>query len=88
MDMENVVTYLSQTDAPTHLPCETVDVRDHPPAQSRRTTLNQLVDVEDTVVVQIDERRPAELRSDLEERGYQWQSLDAGEYVVTVIWKP
>lgn len=71
MDVENVVTSLSRSDAPNHLPCDTVDVGDVPPARSPRTTLGQLGDIEDTDVVQMDDRRPAEQRSELAERGYQ-----------------
>jgi uncharacterized protein (DUF2249 family) len=86
--MERVLTYLSQTDAPENRPCETIDASELPPPQPLRNTLEQLSEIDDTVVlVQINDRRPQHLYPKLDDRGYEYETLESGEDVVTVIWK-
>lgn len=86
--MEGVVTYLSQTDAPENRPCESIDASELPPPRPLRNTLEQLSDIDDTVVlVQINDRRPQHLYPKLDDRGYEYETLESGEDVITVIWK-
>ncbi|WP_128906019.1 DUF2249 domain-containing protein [Halorubrum amylolyticum] len=86
--MENVVSYLSETDAPETRPCETIDARELPPPQPLRNTLEQLADIDDSVVlVQLNDRRPQHLYPKLDDRKYNYETLEDGDTVVTVIWK-
>ncbi|MFC7139837.1 DUF2249 domain-containing protein [Halosimplex aquaticum] len=86
--MENVVSYLSQTDAPETRPCETIDARELPPPQPIKNTLEQLSEIDDSIVlIQLNDRRPQHLYPKLDDRGYDYETLEDGDTVVTVIWK-
>lgn len=86
--MEGVVTCLSQTDAPGNRPCETIDASELPPPQPLSNTLEQLSEIGDTVVlIQLNDRRPQHLYPKLDDRGYEYETLESGDDVVTVIWK-
>jgi len=86
--MENVVSYLSQTNAPENRPCETIDARELPPPQPIKNTLEQLAEIDDSIVlVQLNDRRPQHLYPELDDRGYDYETLEDGDTVVTVIWR-
>jgi len=86
--MENVVSYLSQTGAPETRPCETIDARELPPPQPIKNTLEQLAEIDDSIVlVQLNDRRPQHLYPELDDRGYDYETLEDGDTVVTVIWR-
>jgi len=86
--MEREVTYLSRADAPEDRPSETIDARELPPPHPLRDTLERLSEIDDTVVlVQINDRRPQHLYPKLDDRGYEYETLESGEDTVTVIWK-
>ena len=86
--MENVVSYLSQTDAPKTRPCETIDARELPPPQPLQNALDQLTEIDDSIVlVQLNDRRPQRLCPKLDDRGYDYETLEDGDTIVTVIWK-
>jgi uncharacterized protein (DUF2249 family) len=86
--MANTVSYLSRSTAPSDRPCETIDARELPPPQPLKNTLEQLADLGDSVVlVQLNDRRPQHLYPKLDERGYQYETLEDGDVVVTVIWR-
>lgn len=86
--MDSVVAYLAQTEAPSNRPCETIDTRELPPPEPLRHTLEQLTELDDSIVlVQLDDRRPQYLFPELDDRGYEYETLDAGDGVATVIWK-
>lgn len=86
--MDSVVAYLSQTDAPTDRPAETIDTRDLPPPQPLQQTLEQLADLDDSIVlVQLTEKRPQYLFPELDDRGYEYESLDLADGMAMVIWK-
>ncbi|MBP1986640.1 DUF2249 domain-containing protein [Halolamina salifodinae] len=74
--------------APTGRPQSTVDARDLPPPQPLQNTLERLADLdEETVLVQLNDRRPQHLYPKLEDRGYAYESVD-DDAVLTAIWVP
>lgn len=86
--MDATVAYLSQTNAPTDRPAETIDTRDLPPPQPLKNTLEQLTELGDSVVlVQLADQRPQYLFPELDDRGYEYETLDVAEGVATVIWR-
>lgn len=86
--MASTVPYLAQSAAPSDRPCETIDARELPPPQPLRNTLEQLEELDDSVVlIQLNDRRPQHLYPRLEERGYQHESFEDDDTVVTVIWR-
>lgn len=87
--MEEVDTYVSETDAPEDRWSETLDARELPPPQPLQNTLERLADLDDAVVlVQLNDRRPQHLYPKLEDRGYDYETLEVDHGVVTVIWTP
>ncbi|MFB6169226.1 MAG: DUF2249 domain-containing protein [Haloferacaceae archaeon] len=85
--MDRPVSYRSETDAPEDRPCETIDTRELPPPEPLRTTLERLAETDDGVVlVQVNDRRPQHLYPKLDDRGYEYETVESGPGVVTVIW--
>jgi len=86
--MENAVAYISETDAPTDRPCEIFDARDLPPPAPLKNTLEQLSEFDDSVIlVQQNDRPPKHLYPELDDRGYEYETIESSDGVVTVIWK-
>lgn len=86
-DMKNVVSYLSQTDAPQTRPCETIDTRGLAPPEPLENTLDQLEEIDESIVlVQLNDRPHRDLQSALTDRGYAYETFEDGETSVTVIW--
>lgn len=80
-------TYLLPTDAPEDRPSETLDVRQLPPPQPLKNTLERLAYLdEQTILVQLNDRRPQHLYPRLEDRGYHYESFEDDGVVVTVVW--
>jgi uncharacterized protein (DUF2249 family) len=86
--MVDTVSHLSESAAPSDRARETIDARELPPPQPLRNTLEQLAELDDQVVlVQLNDRRPQHLYPRLEDRGYQHETLEEGDSIVTVIWR-
>jgi uncharacterized protein (DUF2249 family) len=86
--MDDPVSVLRATDAPTDRPRETLDARDLPPPQPLQTTLELLADLpSETVLVQRNDRAPQHLYPKLDDRGYQYETLERDGEVVTVVWE-
>jgi uncharacterized protein (DUF2249 family) len=86
--MVNVVSLLSQTNVPATRPCETMDVRELPPPRQLEHTLQQLSEIDDSVVLlQVNDRRPRQLALELDAREYHYETVESGDAVATVIWK-
>lgn len=87
--MEGAGTSVSAAGGPTDRPRETLDAHDLPPPQPLQNTLERLADLEDDVVmVQRNDRAPQHLYPQLEDRGYEYETVEDGDVVVTVIWRP
>lgn len=87
--MEQSMEVISETSAPTGRPIETLDARDLPPPQPLQTTLERLVDLDDeTVLIQRNDRAPQHLYPQLADRGYEYETVDTDDAVLTVIWRP
>ncbi|WP_096388950.1 DUF2249 domain-containing protein [Halopenitus persicus] len=82
-------TAVSETDAPTDRPTETLDARDLPPPRPLKDTLERLAALDDgTVLVQLNDRAPQHLYPKLEDRGYVYETVEADDgAVVTAIWR-
>lgn len=79
---------IAEAGAPTDCPFETLDVRDLPPPQPLRQSLELLAELDDDVVlVQINDREPQHLYPKLCDRGYTYESIETADAVVTVIWE-
>jgi len=78
---------LAATDAPTDRPRETIDVRELPPPEPLRRTLERLSELGDAVLVQRNDRAPQHLYPKLSDRGYEYETVETDEAVVTVIWR-
>lgn len=87
--MQRIDAYLSETDAPTDRPTETLDARELPPPKPLSETLERLAALDDSVVlVQRNDRAPQHLYPKLDDRGYEYETVEASEEVVTVVWLP
>lgn len=78
---------LAATDAPADRPQETLDVRELPPPEPLRRTLERLAELDETVLVQRNDRAPQHLYPKLADRGYEYDTVETDEAVVTVIWQ-
>lgn len=80
---------LDETDAPTDVETEVLDVRAAGPPTPLRETLEHLANLpEGTVLVQRNDRAPQHLYPRLEERGYEFETVERDEEIVTVVWNP
>ena len=74
---------------PDDAPTERLDVRNLGPPKPLKNTLERLVDLDDdTVLVQLNDRAPQHLYPKLEDRGYEYETTEAEDGVVTAIWTP
>jgi TusA-related sulfurtransferase len=78
---------IAATDAPTDRPRETIDVRELPPPEPLRRTLERLTELGDAVLVQRNDRAPQHLYPKLADRGYAYDTVETDGAVVTVIWR-
>jgi uncharacterized protein (DUF2249 family) len=80
--------YLSRTAAPDDRPSEIIDASELPPPEPLRNTLERLSELDDTaVLIQLNDRRPQHLYPKLDDRGYEYDTIESGDDVVTVVWK-
>ncbi|MFA9518352.1 DUF2249 domain-containing protein [Halopenitus sp. H-Gu1] len=87
--MEVTTAHLAEAGAPTERPTETLDARDLPPPQPLKNTLERLTELSDrTVLIQLNDRAPQHLYPKLEDRGYDYETVETDEGVVTAIWQP
>lgn len=87
--MQRVERWLDESGAPTDRPHETLDASDLPPPQPLQNTLERLAELDESVVfVQRNDRRPQHLYPKLDDRGYEYETLETDDEVVTVIWTP
>lgn len=86
--MEQLDSFVSETAAPANRPTKTLDARELPPPQPLRTTLEQLAELsEDTILVQLNDRAPQHLYPKLDDRGYEYETIETDDGIVTVIWR-
>lgn len=75
--------------APIARPTTRLDASDLPPPQPLQNTLELLAELDDdTVLVQLNDRRPQHLYPKLADRGYDSETIEAEGAVVTAIWVP
>ncbi|WP_049985379.1 DUF2249 domain-containing protein [Halobellus rufus] len=85
--MVETAGFVAESAAPTDAPRELLDARDLPPPQPLQNTLERLVELDsDTVLVQVNDRAPQHLYPRLADRGYEYETVETDEAVVTVIW--
>lgn len=65
---------------------ETLDVRELPPPKPLQETLEAVVDLDERVLIQINDRTPQHLFPKLEERGLEYESI-GDDPVYTAIWE-
>ncbi|WP_336037963.1 DUF2249 domain-containing protein [Halobacterium yunchengense] len=81
--------HLADTDVPDDRDAELLDVRDLGPPNPMVETLEALPDLPaETVLVQVNDRAPQHLYPKLDDRGYEYATVEAGDAVVTGIWDP
>mgnify|MGYP006282811515 CR=1 FL=1 len=85
--MFGVETLLAETNAPSTTIHEVLDVRDLPPPEPLTLTLKTLADVDDGVVVQVNDRVPQHLFPRLDDRGFDYETVERDDRVVTAIWR-
>lgn len=86
--MGEVTSFVEEVGAPTDRLIETLDARELPPPQPLKNTLERLADVDDDVVlVQRNDRAPQHLYPQLDDREYQYETIEGDDQTVTVIWR-
>lgn len=86
--MPEVTELVAKTAAPRDRPRETLDARELPPPQPLRNTLERLAELDaETVLVQLNDRAPQHLYPKLTDRGYEYDTIETDEFVVTTIWR-
>ncbi|WP_248515125.1 DUF2249 domain-containing protein [Salinarchaeum laminariae] len=87
--MVDADTALEATAAPTDRPREVLDARELPPPEPLRSSLERLAELDaETVLVQRNDRAPQHLYPKLDDRGYEYETVEHDEEVVTVVWRP
>lgn len=84
--MVDVQSLLAETDAPA-ADHETLDVRDLPPPEPLKRTLERVEALDGGVLVQVNDRVPQHLFPRLEDRGFAHDTVERAEDVVTVVWR-
>ncbi|QLC35292.1 DUF2249 domain-containing protein (plasmid) [Halarchaeum sp. CBA1220] len=80
---------VSETDVPADRPRERLDARELPPPEPLTETLERLADFDDEhVLVQVNDRAPQHLYPKLDDRGWAYETVEADDAVVTVVWRP
>jgi len=85
--MSGIDPILSETDAPSTTVHEVLDVRELPPPEPLKQTLETLADLDDGVVVQVNDRVPQHLFPRLDDRGFAYDTVERDDRVVTAIWR-
>jgi uncharacterized protein (DUF2249 family) len=86
--MVDAEAVLTETEAPSGRPTETLDARDLPPPEPLRNSLELLAELdEEVVLVQRNDRAPQHLYPKLEDRGYEYETVETDDEVVTVVWR-
>jgi len=85
--MSGVDSLLAETSAPTTGIHEVLDVRDLPPPEPLKRTLEALADLDDDVLVQVNDRVPQHLFPRLDDRGFAYEAVERDDRVVTAIWR-
>ena len=87
--MQSPASVVDRTAAPADRPQTVLDVRSLGPPEPLAETLELLADCPDeTVLVQRNDRVPQFLFPKLDQRGYEYETLELEREVVTVIWAP
>jgi uncharacterized protein (DUF2249 family) len=77
------------TGAPVERDVERLDVRNLGPPNPLVDTLETLTELADsTLLLQVNDRAPQHLYPKLEDRGYEYATVEAADSVLTAIWKP
>lgn len=72
---------------PTERQSASLDARELPPPEPLKNTLERLEALEAGVLYQYNDRAPQHLYPRLQERGYQYRTVEDGDVVVTAIWE-
>ena len=85
----DVAAAVRETGAPADAPRETIDVRNLGPPKPLAETLERLPELDaETVLVQCNDRVPQHLFPKLDDRGYEYGTVETDEgTVVTTIWR-
>jgi len=85
----DVAAAVRETGAPTGNPRESIDVRNLGPPKPLAETLERLPDLDpETVLVQYSDRAPQHLYPRLDDRGYEYGTVETDDgTVVTAIWQ-
>lgn len=87
MTTKSPETVVERTSAPADTAVETLDVRDLGPPAPLKNTLERLVSLDDdTVLVQYNDRAPQHLYPKLDDRGYEYETVEHDDATVTVVW--
>ncbi|WP_251330906.1 DUF2249 domain-containing protein [Haloplanus pelagicus] len=85
--MSGVETLLTETDAPPTASPEVCDVRELPPPEPLKLTLETLAEMDsDGVFVQVNDRVPQHLFPRLDDRGFAYDTVERDDRVVTAVW--
>lgn len=85
MDVD-IETLIEQTDVPDDRSIEELDVRQLGPPKPLSKTLEMLPELDRELLVQFNDRAPQHLYPKLEERGYQYETVERDDSTVTLIW--
>ena len=77
------------TDVPTDRAVEVLDVRALGPPRPLTETLETLADLDaDVVLLQRNDRAPQHLYPQLDDRGFDYETIELEDQVLTAIWTP
>ena len=77
---------LDAAEVPSDAAVETLDVRELGPPKPLTETLERLVELDDeAALVQINDRAPQHLYPKLADRGYEYETVEVADAVVTVV---
>jgi uncharacterized protein (DUF2249 family) len=86
--MSGVDSLLAETNAPSTTVHDVLDVRELPPPEPLKLTLETLTELDDDgVLVQVSDRVPQHLFPRLDDRGFAYETVERDDRVVTAIWR-
>lgn len=85
----DLAALLEDMSSPADCTTQTLDVRDLPPPEPLKETLERATELDETsVLVQLSDRVPQHLYPRLDDRGYAYDTVETDSLVVTAIWVP